>query len=78
MQGKSEDVTLKEFRPIHSQLQGLDQPHAGKLPAQMLRSRHLRRLGASAQFRQDLVRDFEKTAAKKFRYDAEVDAPNGT
>jgi hypothetical protein len=52
----------------------MDQPHAGNLPAQMLRCRYLRRLGASAQFRHDLVRDFEKTAAKRFRYDAEVDA----
>ena len=44
---------------------------------------HRCKLAASAQFRHDLVRDLEKTAAKKFRYDAEADAtevswlPNG-
>ena len=36
------------------------------------------RLAASAQFSQILVPNFTKTAAKKFRYDAEVDAPDAS
>jgi hypothetical protein len=55
-------------------LERLDQPSAGSLDTKMLRCPHRCRLAASAQFRQDLFRDFAICASKEFRYDAEVDA----
>ena len=59
---------------VFASRQKLDRPHAGKLAAQMLRSRHQCRLAAWTHIPQILVPDFEKTAAKKFHYDASGDA----
>jgi len=53
---------------------GMDHSTARRKPASPLRSRHRCRLAVSAQFPRSLVRKSEKSASKRFRYDASGDA----
>lgn len=64
---------LAEIYNVASDLQRLGHPRSGSRSAPARRCRDRRRLAASAQFSQILIADFEKTAAKEFRYDAEDD-----
>jgi hypothetical protein len=56
----------------------MDHSLSRRKSALALRSRHRCRFGSSAQFARILARDFEKTAAKEFRFDAEADATEST
>ena len=68
------DVALRQSRAMARNLPRLDQLHARSGSALPLRSTHRCELAASAQFLRSLVRNFERTASKRFRFDALVDA----